>query len=135
MTVVRGDQSVKQLVHNLYLYICCLEHVGAINLFKLLVAISLPPVNRTVLLQLLHDRVVGFCYGFGQTGLLVFLVEKLCVARGVQKRARRLLVDEFNALSAWRHGTGDELCIRGRLRVVPLVDRHGAGVWQGVVLP
>ena len=59
MAIIRGYQPIKQLVHHLDLDIGRLEHVGTIDLFKLLVPFPLPSVNVPVLLQLLLNHRVG----------------------------------------------------------------------------
>ena len=66
MAIIRGYQPIKQLVHHFDLDIGRLEHVGTVDLFKLLVPFPLPSVNVPVLLQLLLNHRVGLLHDGGE---------------------------------------------------------------------
>ena len=59
MTVIGGDQTIEKLVHDFNLYISCLQHISTVDIFELLVAISLLRADLVVLLELTLKPSIG----------------------------------------------------------------------------
>lgn len=59
MAIIRGDQTIKQLVHHFDLHVCRFKHVSTVNNLELLVPLTLLSFDCVVLLEFLHDHVIG----------------------------------------------------------------------------